>query len=76
MYEILYHYVVVGTAEKNMSIASLLGSAAAIIDRAEGFWASCLAVYLEHDASAAQVEVTKHGNILWTYSHEDEDETQ
>jgi len=56
--------------QKNMSIASSSGSAAALTEtRASGFCASCLAAYLEHDSSAAQVEVTKRGNILiiWMY---------
>ena len=58
MHEFVYHYVVAATAEKNMSIASLLGSAAAPTN------VCCLATCFEHDASAAQVEVTKRGNIL------------
>jgi len=50
---------------KKTSIASLLGSAAALTEpRASGFYVSCLATCLEHDASAAQFEVTKRGNIL------------
>ena len=59
---IVYHYVVVATTEEHVD--SFIVRFSSSPDRAESFCVCCLATCFEHDASAAQVEVTKRGNIL------------